>query len=285
MLMKRRDFLKKTSSAVVTGAGTMIADRAGSTADASTKSGQDVAGQQGASSPPGLLITSTESVVSRAIAEKLGNDWTVRRTSISKTQKDGPFVYCDLGCDPSTDALVQGIDTIIHVAEPPPGMSGTAAIDYRSRRTYNLLCAAVKQGVRQVIYLSSLAIMRAYDEQWMVTEDFRPQPSSDPLSLSHYLGEFVCREFARSGQLDVVVLRLGALADPQPDTSREAGIPSVESRDVANAVWLAAGDGWSGDRPPRRAWTVLHIHSEPRCDRFPITNAQRVLHYKPEGAG
>jgi nucleoside-diphosphate-sugar epimerase len=231
------------------------------------------------------LITSAESVLSQAIAEKLGNEWTVRRTGTSPSQKHGPFVHCDLGCDRSTDALVQGIDTIVHLAEPPPGTSGTAVIDYRTRRTYNLLCAAVKQGVRQVVYLSSLAIMCGYDEQWMVTEDFRPQPSSDPMSLSHYLGEFVCREFARSGQLDVVVLRLGALGNREPDKSREVGIPSVESRDVASAVSLAVGDDQSDDRPLRREWTVLHIHSEPRSDRFPIANAQRLLHYKPELAG
>ena len=105
------------------------------------------------------------------------------------------------------------------------------------------------------------------------------------MSLSHYLGEFVCREFARSGQLDVVVLRLGALADPQRDTSPEAGIPSVESRDVASAVSLTVGDGRSDARPLRRDWTVLHIHSEPGSDRFPIANAQRLLHYKPRVAG
>jgi nucleoside-diphosphate-sugar epimerase len=283
VLMKRRDFLKKTSAAVV--AGAVIADRAASAADATAKSDQDARAQQGSSSPPGLLITSAEGALSQAIAEKLCNDWTVRRTGTSPSQKHGPFVHCDLGCDRLTDALVQGIDIIVHLAEPPPGTSGTAVIDHRTRRTYNLLCAAVKQGVRQVVYLSSLAIMCAYDEQLMVTEDFRPQPSSDPTSLSHYLGEFVCREFARSGQFDVVVLRLGALGDPQPDTLPEGGIPSVESRDVASAVSLAIGYGRSDDRPLRRNWTVLHIHSEPASDRFPIANARRLLRYKPELAG
>ena len=97
--MKRRDFLKKTSTAVVTGAGAMIADRAASAADASAKSGQDLPAQQGSSSPPSLLITSAESVLSQTIAQKLGNDWTVRRTSTNPSQKDGPFIYCDLGCD------------------------------------------------------------------------------------------------------------------------------------------------------------------------------------------
>lgn len=283
--MKRRDFLKKTSSAVATGAGVMIPGRAGFGADASTKPGQDRAAAKAASSPRGLLITSAESVLSQAIAQKLSKDWAIRRTGTSKAQPDTPFWHCELGRDASTDALVQGIDTIVHVAEPPPGTTGTALIDYRTRRTYNLLGAAARHGVRRAVCLSSLALMGAYDEPLMVTEDFRPQPSCDPASLSHYLGEFVCREFARSGQLEIVVLRLGALTTAQAGTPPEAGMPSVESRDVASAVSLALGNPQSNDRPPGRAWMVLHIHSDPGCDRFPLANAHRLLHYKPKVAG
>jgi nucleoside-diphosphate-sugar epimerase len=285
MLMKRRDFLKKTGSAVVTGAAVTVADRTSSAADATTESGEGRAGQRASSSAPGILITAAESALSQGIAEKLCNKWTVRLTGMRKASTRYPFVCSELGHDPSTETLVQGIDTIVHVAEPPPGTSATAVIDHRTRRTYNLISAAVKHGVRQVVYLSSLAIMCAYDERLIVTEDFRPQPNDDPVSLSHYLGEFVCREFARPGHFHVVVLRLGTLAGPQRRTLPEAGIPLVESRDVTSAVSLVVGDGSDDDRPVRRDWTVLHIHSDPRSDRFPIANAQRLLHYKPAVAG
>jgi nucleoside-diphosphate-sugar epimerase len=124
--------------------------------------------------------------------------------------------------------------------------------------------------------------MLGYEKRYMVNEDFRPQPTPDPEILSQYLGEFTCREFARLKDLDVVVLRLGRLAQLEPGVSSHEDLPLTSLDDVAAAVALAAGNGDGGDGPGRGPWNVVHIHSEARSSRFPLTKAKRLLRFLPK---
>jgi hypothetical protein len=64
--------------------------------------------------------------------------------------------------------------------------------------------AVVDQGVRGIVYLSSLRMMSGYDKSFQIGEGWRPLPTSASGGLSDYLGEFVCREFAREG-MDAIV--------------------------------------------------------------------------------
>ena len=85
------------------------------------------------------------------------------------------------------------------------------------RSTYNLLLAAAQHGVKNIVYLSSLAIMTGYPEDLAVDEDWRPLAKGDSPGLAEYLGEVVCREFAREGKIHAVVLRLGNVVQGEGD--------------------------------------------------------------------
>src|SRR6185295_6275873 len=84
-----------------------------------------------------------------------------------------------------------------------------AAIDYLTRGTYNLLGSATQEKVARVVYLSTLDLMTPYEASYTVSESWRPLPELGARPLSKHLGEYTCREFAREGKLDIVVLRLG----------------------------------------------------------------------------
>ena len=43
--------------------------------------------------------------------------------------------------------------------------------------------------------------------------NWRPRPTTDLFPLSRHLGEFVCREFAREGQINISIIRLGDIID------------------------------------------------------------------------
>ena len=99
-----------------------------------------------------MLITSAASPLAHHLARGLYAAHDVRLTDIRDARGPWPFVRCDLGHDEATDRLVAGVDVLIHLALPPPEFADgteTAAnelIDYRTRRTYNLLLAASEAG-------------------------------------------------------------------------------------------------------------------------------------------
>jgi nucleoside-diphosphate-sugar epimerase len=207
--------------------------------------------------------------------------WEVQVAGPREIETPFSFRRCDFNDDDSLSATLEGIEAVIHVAQPSPDVRGTDLIDYRTRQTYNLLRAATAMGVSRGVYLSSLAIMLGYDERFMITEDFRPRPRPDAQSLSHYLGETTCREFARASELEMTVVRLGRL-DNADDASPEINeLPRTTFRDAAQAVAAAIGGGVRGNRPKFGSWSIQHIHSESDATRFPLTKAERLLNYRP----
>ncbi len=229
----------------------------------------------------GVLVTSAESRLAQAVAAGLSDRCRVRLTAPSEVQTGFDFVRSTLDDDEATRGVVRGMDAIVHVAEPPQGADGAGQIDHRTRGTYNLLKAAAQEGVRGVVYLSSLAVMTGYGERLDVNEDFRPLATSHPGVLSHYLGEFTCREFARQRQLEVVVLRLGKVVQADEVAGRPFDPLWVDQGDVVQAVsravalQLADGAGRLG------AWSVFHIASGSPRGRFSPQKAARLLGYKP----
>jgi uronate dehydrogenase len=229
-----------------------------------------------------VLITSGETPLAQAIAERLSRRYRVRLAAQQDLQTEFPVVKCVLEADESTTALVRGNDAVVHVARPAVPDKGTAAIDHRTRLTYNLLQAAAKTGVRRVVYLSSLELLIDYDRQFDVTEDWRPRPGSDPRLLSHYLGEFTCREFAREGRLSVVVLRLGTVVPAEEMAGRPFQPLWVDQRNAVEAVSLALAALESDAGRKLGPWSVFHVQSDSPRARFSVNKAKKLLGYKPQ---
>jgi nucleoside-diphosphate-sugar epimerase len=221
-----------------------------------------------------ILITSASAPLAQSLADALRTDHTVRLTERVPTPKLTDFAVSTLGHDLSTNLLVRGMDAIVHVAEPLPSDNDLQQLDYLTRCTYNLCLAAVAEGVRRLVYLSTLDLMTAYDPTFAVSERWRPRPSAEAPVLAKHLGEFVCREFAREHKLDVTVLRLGKV---------------VRSEEVAGApydpLWVEMGDVTQAVKQALLAdsgrWTVLHIQHEGPQARFSVASAKRVLGFEP----
>jgi nucleoside-diphosphate-sugar epimerase len=222
-----------------------------------------------------ILITSAAAPLARSLASALCDEHTVRRTE-RITVPDAPdLAVSNLGHDLSTNLLVRGMDAIVHVAEPLPADSEGQQIDYLTRCTYNLCWAAASEGVRRLIFLSTLDLLAQYDERDAVSERWRPRPTPEPPVLSKHLGEFVCREFAREHKLDVTVLRLGRVVYKGETATQSPGASWVDERDVAQAVRCALA------RDTGR-WTICHVQHESPGARFSIATARRVLGFAPQ---
>ena len=226
-----------------------------------------------------MLITSGEHALAGILADHLSGSYEVLQTSRTAIESGHPFRQCELDHEEPTDQLVAGIDAIVHVAEPLADDDMHEQIDYLTRRTYNLLLAAANAGVRKVVYLSSLEMMTAYDSDFLVNETWRPRPGLKGRSLTKYLGEFTCREFARVGKLPVVTLRLGKVV-PASEVSGDPTM-AVAEEDAAQAVRLAL-EAHGEESPSTLAhWSVLHVSAGSPLARFDSNRAKRVLGYEP----
>ena len=66
-----------------------------------------------------VLITGAASPLAIAIADSLRTDHQVSLTDREEISTDLEFVRSSLGHDEATDALVQGVDAIVHLAHTP----------------------------------------------------------------------------------------------------------------------------------------------------------------------
>ena len=216
-----------------------------------------------------VLTTLSSSFLMQNIAEALRENHSVRMIDRISVRSDIQIIQSELDHGLDTNQLVKGMDSIIHPGWTSSDATASEQLDYLMRCTYNLFQAAREEGVPRVIYLSSLKLMEGYDPDLAVTERWKPIPTSDIPVLGCYLGEIVCREFAREGRTNVVILRLGELTkedDPSPSTSAlyvDDAIQAVEKSliaetsgwldifhiqsDVENARFLTGQPWWSSD--------------------------------------
>ena len=196
-----------------------------------------------------------------------GDGYAVERATLSHTG--------------ATNALVRGMDAIVHGADTGSGAYESERLDLAMRCTYNLLWAAAEEGVERVVLLSSLRLLDGYEEDMTVTETWRPVPTTDPDVLCHHLSEYVCREFGRERKTGIICLRLGDLM------WGDGGDGAVSSSalyfdDAAQAVERAMAAERPADGPD---WKLLHIQSAVQGARYHTGNATELLEYAPAERG
>lgn len=212
-----------------------------------------------------VLVTSAGTALAQGLARHLAGDHQIRLTDVVDVTTNGDFVRCELGHEGETEALVEGMDAIVHLAHLPGALYTDAReVDFQTRCTYNLLWAARDKKVPHVIYASSLQVFETCDENWNVTEVWQPRPTVDARPMARYLGEFTCREFAREGSVRVTCLRLGTLDG--------AGTDALTMADAVRAIAKVLALTTSGPR-----WQILHLQSDVPNARFPTARAKEVL--------
>lgn len=259
--MKRRTFLQASGLALPGAAAALAADS-----------------ERAAAKP--VLITSAQTRFAQMLAAGLAAQYRPILTARQEVRTEYELRRGDLLDEKAMPDLVRGIDAIVHLAEPPENASVAEQVDVRTRGTYNLLRAAAAAGVTRAVYVGSLEVMRGYDKRFAVTEDWRPQPGTAAGAMSHSLGEFTCREFAREGSMGVVVLRFGRLVGAEEAAGKRLDCPWLAESDAVQAVRLAL-DYLQKRTSPADRWAVFHILSD-GCPRFPVAKAKRLLGYQPE---
>ncbi|MCY2990985.1 MAG: NAD(P)-dependent oxidoreductase [Planctomycetota bacterium] len=284
MATHRRQFLKAIAASGMA-SSCMVQAAAGQAALETSPEAPSNPASQAVGSHEEVLLTSAESPFGRSLVEGLGATCRLRLTARTAVPGRAAVLVSDLGADNATRSLVRGVEGIVHLPGAYSPSDAAVSLDYCTRSTYNLLQAAAQDGVKNLVYLSSLAVMAGYPEEFTVDEDWRPSAKGGSPGLAEYLGEVVCREFAREGKIQVVVLRLGKVVRARETVGQPFDPLWVEQADVIQAVSLAltAQRDKSGSR--LGAWSVFHIVSASQRTRYSSEKAKRVLGYRPQFAG
>ena len=228
-----------------------------------------------------LLITSAASDLAQSLAAELSREHQIRLTDQIDVETDFEFVRSDLSHGEETNHLVRGMDVVIHLAELSHTLlsestdAANLEIDFLTRCTYNLLSASTAEKVADVIYASTLGVMERHDEDWTVTESWRPLPTTDASILSKYLGEFVCREFAREGNINVTCLRLGTLVTDDEVSTQPFDAMWLELKDAVHIFERAL-------KAPAARWGIFHVQSEFPKSRYSVLKAKDALNFSPQ---
>ena len=173
-----------------------------------------------------LLITSASTKLARRLAASLSANHEIRLTDIVDVQTDFDFIRSNL--DHESQLPVQHVDSVVHLAWPPSAKgltlndisdSANQLLDFSTRCTYNLLTASAEAGVSNFIFLSTLRLFDRLGPNVAIGPRWRPQPSTAPDLLASYLGECICKEFARERLIKITILRLGEVSTEEISTA------------------------------------------------------------------
>ena len=257
-----------------------------------------------------VLVTGARCELARALVASLAttDDVELRLTDVSPMSQEGTAAsggaaeewVCALGDDTSTAALVEGVDTIVHLeplselavpelptlaAQRQEGAGGGGAgapddawLDRCTRCTYNLLDAAAKAGVGRVVLASSMEQFAAYHERDAIDTTWLPRPTCAPHVLGPHLAELILSQFVSVGATpSAAVLRIGQIADTTDSTrtgrflttTREAtealrDLLLLDGGDDEDEPYFYVGGGAaSAYHPSRRRFSIVHLPSSP----------------------
>ena len=142
--------------------------------------------------------------------------------------------------------LVAGIERIVHALpfDPEMGTEPQAEqelLDCIARGTYVLVTAAVQAQVARLVLISQMGLVEDYPEDFVVNEAWTPLPRAEAVSLAPLMAELTCREIARTGVIEAICLRFGALG-AQDGTSEEDAVAAVA--DALEREQVGRGHSW-----------------------------------------
>jgi uronate dehydrogenase len=162
----------------------------------------------------------------RALRTGLRGHYPVLRLlDVAPQQAAGPgeeVITLDLGDRAATEAAMEDVDAVIHLAAIPREAGFEQILAANIRATYSVFEAARRAGVRRVVFASSHHVTGFYPSSQTVAPDDPVRPDS-LYGVSKVFGEALGRLYAEKYGLQVVCLRIGSFAE-RPKRPRHLNI-------------------------------------------------------------
>ncbi|NWB92050.1 NAD-dependent epimerase/dehydratase family protein [Pseudomonas agarici] len=185
------------------------------------------------------------------------------------------FVRLDLDHKDEVNALVDGIDVVVHLAGIPyPDSSFEELLPNNITATTYLLEAAARAKCRRVVFASSAQTIEGYAQDRQVTSGMPVMPAN-LYGVSKCYGEALCAFYAARRGLSTIALRIGAFEFPD----------SQDLHHVDLNTWLSPRDAVQLLQRAIEVEDVQHLvaHgiSNNRFKRLDLSETIRVLGYQP----
>ena len=156
-----------------------------------------------------ILLTGGAGDLGRDLAPLLAKYHDVKVLDIKKPDNDLEFVCCDIRKAEDVEQATKGVDVIAHLAVLISADTSTQFIDVNAKGTCNILEAALKNGVKKVVYASSVwAALRGLSVPYLpIDENILCKPEG-LYDITKRMGEEFCEYFYRMHGLNTMVLRL-----------------------------------------------------------------------------
>jgi NAD(P)-dependent dehydrogenase (short-subunit alcohol dehydrogenase family) len=235
-----------------------------------------------ASAPRTVLITGAGGNIGaklRAHFTALG--WRLRLLDVD-ARGDATIHAADLAeWDDAWVAQFEGADTVVHLAgNPSPRASWASAQRLNIDLTQNVYEAAVRSGVRRLVFASSNWVMAGYRPTEGVLDTVSPPYPINPYGVSKLMGERLGRSYHERWGLEVVCLRIGYcqrganLPGPAMGMGRWGQLMWLSDRDLCHGMEravVAQGIGYA----------VLNLMSDNPGMRWDIAETRRAIGYVP----
>jgi uronate dehydrogenase len=137
-------------------------------------------------------------------------------------QRGEEVVTLDLNDRRGTEAAMESIDAVVHLAAIPHEAAFDDIVEGNVKTTYSVFEAARRAGVRRVVFASSNHVVGFYARGETVGPDDPVRPDTF-YGVSKAFGEALGRLYADKHGLEVVCLRIGSFAE-RPTTPRQLSI-------------------------------------------------------------
>lgn len=225
-----------------------------------------------------VLITGATGGVGKLLAERLRGDYDLALQG-RHPRDDSPedLRLADLTDYDATLALMEGVDTVVHMAgSAKPDSSWDDVLQANIIGLRNALEASREAGVRRFVFASSNHAMGMYDRhgEWPVYPTTLPRPDS-LYGVSKVFGEALGRFYHDEHGLDFIALRIGWSSPHTHDVDI----------DLLRAMWLSPDDTEQVVRCAIEAEVSFGLYyavSDNPNRRWDITNTMLELGYRPK---
>ena len=191
-----------------------------------------------------VLLTGGSGLVGKRLAPMLAERYEVTHFEMRDPGDELPWIEGDLLDHEAVGAACEGMGAVMHVAAiHGPNwrkLGDHAMFEINVMGTQNVVDAAVRAGVRRLVFTSSISATghgQGVPPAYLPIDEDIPREPADLYGQSKALGEQICRFAIERYGLSVFMLRPGFICDESvafPDTMRLLSC-MVDVRDVASA--------------------------------------------------
>ena len=125
---------------------------------------------------------------------------------------------------------------------------------------YNTLSLSVEEGIDKIIMVSSLEIFN-YEDNYTVTERWKPKPKKELYNLSVNLSEIVFKEFGRTFPFQKILLRIGLPLSNKPNNNNKFSC-FTRDEDFINSISRILEINF------KNQFEIFHLQSESENQRY-----------------